>query len=161
MFGSKKHRKRIQAAGEPNLIPIMNLFVALIPFLLLTAAFEKLGSVSADLPVLSDSSKSDATAEAKSKKLELIFNLSTDKINVTGWNDRFSVPVESVNQSFGVTEIQQLEKWLSELKTKHPELGTSLFRAEGAVTYDLAMTWLSSIRRNPSLASVVLAAEAQ
>lgn len=47
-----------------NLIPLMNLFVTMIPLLLLTAAFYHIGMVSASVPTQSDEESDVATGKA-------------------------------------------------------------------------------------------------
>lgn len=161
MFKRKASQKRVTATGEPNLIPIMNLFVVLIPFLLITAAFEKFGGVNAEMPSLGDaSSKSENSAQDK-VKLELIFNLTNDRMNVTGWKDRFSNPLAEINKDFGAEDIQGFKDWFKEVEKQYPEVGITLFRADPTTRYELAIKWLGGLRTHPGLPQVVLAAEVQ
>ncbi len=82
-------------------------------------------------------------------------------MNVTGWTDRFSTPLVEINKDFKVDEAEALEEWLKELKSKNPEISTTLFKAAPDVVYNDAMTWLSKIRKSPEVPNVVLAAEVQ
>ena len=55
-------RRKIQKEAEINLLPVMNLFVVLIPFLLMGVSFLQLGALGASTPVAGTASDSEAPA---------------------------------------------------------------------------------------------------
>ncbi len=160
MFGKKRRIRKPKVTEELNLVPMMDLFVALIPFLLLSASFQRLGAVDAEMPTQSSSITNPQKIE-DTITVDLIFNLSTDKMNVSGYTKKFSSPVAAINQDFPIADVKNLEAWMAELKKKHPQVGIGLFRVSSEVPYDQALTWLSYIKKTPELASVVLATEVQ
>jgi biopolymer transport protein ExbD len=46
--------------GEPNLVPIMNMFLVIIPFLLMSASFYQIKAVNTSIPVLSSGGEDKA-----------------------------------------------------------------------------------------------------
>jgi biopolymer transport protein ExbD len=56
--------RRKSAVAELNLLPVMNLFVTMIPLLLLTAAFYHIGMVSVSVPTQSEEESDVATGKA-------------------------------------------------------------------------------------------------
>jgi len=160
MFSKKKKGRRPKGTEELNMVPMMDLFVAIIPFLLVSVSFSQLGAVDAEMPALAKSSDRSQKKE-DSVTVDLIFNLSSEKMNVTGYTQKFSTPVAGINQDFAIADVKNLEAWMSELKKKYPQVGIGLFRVAGEVQYDQALTWLSKVKKAPELVSVVLATEAQ
>lgn len=160
MFGKKTKARRPKSTEELNLVPMMDLFVALIPFLLLSASFQRLGAVDAEMPALA--SATDKTQKKEdSITVDLIFNLSSEKMNVSGYTQKFASPVAAINQDFPIADVKNLGAWMMELKKKYPQMGIGLFRVSSEVPYDQALAWLSNIKKSPELASVVLATEVQ
>lgn len=68
---------------EVNLIPVMNLFVTLIPFLLLAAAFYHIGVIATSLPSQTDEA-SDIAADRKSVTVNLL--IVEDSIQLSASN---------------------------------------------------------------------------
>ena len=73
MFERMRQMEKLDA--DPNLIPVMNLFVAMIPFLLLAVAFFQLGVIPTTLPTHTESS--DVEANTKAVTVSLVVNDGT------------------------------------------------------------------------------------
>ncbi len=67
---------------EVNLIPVMNLFVTLIPFLLLAAAFYHVGVIPTSLPAQTDGT-SDIAADARSLTVNLLIEPEKIQLSVS------------------------------------------------------------------------------
>jgi biopolymer transport protein ExbD len=72
--------RRAREEVDVNLIPVMNLFVTLIPFLLLGAAFFTVGVIPTSLPSQTDES-SDIAADLKSVTVNL--HMSSDQLQIS------------------------------------------------------------------------------
>ena len=77
-------RTRKKANTDPvdlNMVPIMNLFLAMIPFLLMCAAFFSVSVINASVPALSEGS--DSADEPKKQLDKVTINLQIDKSGFT------------------------------------------------------------------------------
>ncbi len=76
-----------EPAESPNLVPIMNLFVVLIPFLLMSAAFFQISVINASVPALqkgrTDLAKSDVA-------VTMMVRMLPDSFRVTASSDALS-----------------------------------------------------------------------
>ncbi len=160
MFGKKNKRRKPKASEDLNLIALMDLFIGLIPFLLISASFLQLGAVDAEMPTLTTATEA-AQKKEDSITVDLIFNLSSEKMNISGYTQKFSSPVAEINQDFPIADVKNLEAFMIELKKKYPQVGMGLFRVASEVPYGQSIAWLSHIKKSPELASVVLATEVQ
>jgi biopolymer transport protein ExbD len=136
----------------------MNLFVCLVPFLLLTAAFVKFGGVDVELPRTQTAELTPAKPETSSK-VDLVFQLDGDRLQVTGYQKNYSEIREDVQASFHTQEISALSSYLSSLIEKNVEFQSSLFRATGATRFEDAVRVISTLRAQEFLKSIVLATE--
>lgn len=152
----KKMRRKDTEAEEMNLIPVMNLFVCLIPFLLLTASFVRLGAVESELP---KNGKALEQKDSTAKSLDLIFQMDGDKVIVTAFRNGFQEQVPEVKASFLSTESEKLDSYVNELAEKYESLKSSLFRAGSKTRFEDAVKVLATIRKNESIKSVVLATD--
>lgn len=73
-------RIRIKEVDDLNLIPLMNLFVTMIPLLLLTAAFYHIGMVSASVPTQSEE---ETTVETGTSAVSVNVRMNGDGYNLT------------------------------------------------------------------------------
>ena len=111
---------------EVNLIPVMNLFVTLIPFLLLAAAFLHVGVIATSLP-----SQTDEVSDIAADKLSVTVNLlvEEDKIEVSASNAvleeevlaqlAFTIPKEKDGY-----DLELLGKALHEIKLRYKNSDT-------------------------------------
>jgi len=157
----RRNRKRNRAnteAEEINLIPVMNLFVCLIPFLLLTAAFVKLGAVETELPKAGELSETKAN-EKESQKVDLIVQMNNDEVTITAFSNNFQNQLQDIRGVFRSYQTAELKDFLIKLDDKFKEVNSSLFKASKQTKFEDAVAVLSVIRQHPSIKSVVLAAE--
>lgn len=157
----KRNRKRHRAeteADEINLIPVMNLFVCLIPFLLLTAAFVRLGAVETELPKAGELSEAKPN-DTKSQKVDLIFQMNNDEVIVTAFSNDFQTQLEDIRGVFHSYQKEDLKNYLEKLSERFSEFNSSIFKASSQTKFEDAVAVLSVIRQHPGIKSVVLATE--
>ncbi|PIR23890.1 MAG: hypothetical protein COV44_00310 [Deltaproteobacteria bacterium CG11_big_fil_rev_8_21_14_0_20_45_16] len=156
-FLRKKQRRRESQEQELNLIPVMNLFVCLVPFLLLTAAFVKLGGVDLELP---KAASGEAVKEnEKSNEVDLIVQLDGSRIMLTGYEKGFTNEIENLRSEFNVDSPEKLAKFLTEVSLGSRKLNASLFKASPQTRFEDAVKVLSVLRKHEALKSVVLATD--
>lgn len=125
------------AAPDLNVIPVMNLFMVLIPFLLLGAAFYQVGVIPTSLPTHSP----DEADVPKTPKTVLV-NLVVDADEMRLTCDSVSLEPEELDalaQTFphkdGKPDVAGLKTKLQALKAQYPESNTLTVLPHGDLEY--------------------------
>lgn len=154
-FRPSLRRTHSQESVEPNLTPIMNLMVVLIPLLLTSAQFIKLGIIELNLPpsVGPGSALVDMPKE-KDRKLDLGititekgFILSSSMAILKGENDKgVSIP----KKDDGDYDYERLNKKLMLIKTrvenKFPDSDRVVIMAEADIMYQILVSTMDAAR---------------
>lgn len=135
-------------AADVNLIPVMNLFVILIPFMLLSAAFYHVGVIPASLPSQTDE-KSDIAEETESVTVNLVIEL--DKIELSASNAaldeallaELSLTINKTNEGF---DLALLGKALYEIKRRYKDSDTIIVLPNDDVEYQDVVLILDAAR---------------
>ena len=146
----KRYQQAKSQAQELNLIPIMNLMMVLIPFLLLGAAFYHLGSIPTTLPTHRPEGgdtpeRSDVvvtlTLRIEPHRMRLTASaaeLSEEELTALGlelpWND---------DDGF---DLDAFQAKLADIKQRYPKSDTLLVLPEDGVVYQLLVDILDSAR---------------
>jgi len=126
---------------DVNIIPVMNIFLLLIPFLLLTAAFVRLAIVEISLPTLGKSRTKQV--QETPKNLVLIF-LAIKENGFQLKSDGFKFkPVKKISNqyNYGII-IEQLKQ----IKNKHPYAEDIFIIPEANVKYDIIIKVMDRCR---------------
>ncbi len=123
LFSRYRHARE---EAEVNLIPVMNLFVAMIPFLLLAAAFYHVGVIPTSLPSQTDET-SDIAADTKSVTVNLL--IERERIQISASNAvldeetlaELSLTLEKTDKGF---DLELLGKALFEIKRRYENSDT-------------------------------------
>lgn len=152
MLGQKWSRREIEDA-ELNLTAFLDMMVTIIPFLLLTSAFIRLGGVTAQLPV----QRSESSATAVSKKLDLSFELKDKTLTIQGYLNSFNEPLADMRVSFPMEQRTEIIDYVTKAIAKYPEFGSSLFYASPESTYDDAVQIVNTLKTVPAVQNIVFA----
>ncbi len=165
---ARNKRQMPDLADEgPNLIPIMNLMVILIPFLLLSAVFVKVSILNTSLP--SGASAAEAQAEPEKPKeeeekpkLNLTVTISQIGFNVAGSGAVLPGPKEggpTVPKTGDDWPYEELNKKLIEIKKNFPEEKDCIIIPEQgsaedpdrAILYQVIISTMDAVReaKNP------------
>lgn len=155
----RKNLKNNEETPELNLIPIMNLFVCLVPFLLLTAVFVKMGGVKAEMPTAASSEASQVDPLKKEQVIDLVLQLDGEEIELVGFSDQFQRPLSDVHAKFQLSAIDNIDQILTEISSKYPKWRSTLFKASPSTRFEDAISVLSKLRGNDLIKNLVLAAE--
>ena len=107
---------------EMNLIPVMNLMVTLIPFLLFGAVFMFLTTIPASVLSLSDEMSSAASTENNKTKLVLTLSVKESQMDVSGkWDQLNEAELNQIKASFpNARGTQDLVQLIAHLKGVKP-----------------------------------------
>ncbi len=137
---SMGREKRIKEV-DINIIPVMNIFLLLIPFLLLTAAFVQLAIVELSLPTLNKNRTQQV--QQKPKNLVLILLSVKEKgFQLKSPGFKFQ-PVDKINDKYNYTQIVEQ---LKQIKNKHPQAEDIIISPEARVKYDIIIKVMDRCR---------------
>lgn len=133
---------------ELNLIPVMNLMVTLIPFLLLGAAFYHLGVVPASIPENVPASDSEPPKEIK---VTVNLSLQMDKAVVSGsamgLDEEATAALDATFPSKnGVPDLKALQAHLYGIRTQYPKSDTVILLPADELRYEKLIEILDFVR---------------
>jgi len=160
MLRGRFHKRRRDLAQEDlNLTPFIDVFVTLIVFVLLSAVFVRLGTLSFKTPGLS-SAEGPAMAEVK-RELSLLVKVENAQIITSAYDSARGSELLEYKKAFPIQQIQDFKNFLSALKQKEGGLTRTLLRVAPSMTYQLAVQVLETIENSNLSADVILAAGAE
>ena len=134
-------KERQREDSDVNIIPVMNIFLLLIPFLLLTAAFVRIAIIDLSLPSLNKGNK--VTQQQEQKPLVfVILAIKEDAIQVKSPGFKFD-PVERQKDSYN---FQKLVTQLKELKEKNATAEDIILTPEATIKYDIIIKVMDRCR---------------
>jgi biopolymer transport protein ExbD len=116
---------------DVNIIPVMNIFLLLIPFLLLTAAFVRLAIVELSLKPL-NKNRAEQIQQAPKNLVLIILAVKETGFQLKSPGFIFS-PVNKINNQYNYDKISEQ---LKQIKTKHPHAEDILIAPQAEVKYD-------------------------
>ncbi len=122
----ERMRRTEGLAAEPNLIPVMNLFVAMIPFLLLAVAFFQLGVIPATLPTHTENT-SDIEPDTRAVTVSLIVNdqgFTISAMNQSLPEAQLATLARTVPKEGGQYNLDGLQEALQSIKQLFPNSDT-------------------------------------
>ncbi len=158
MFGGKKSLFALSGSHAPqddslNLIPIMNLFVALIPFLLISAAFFNVSVINASVPAI-QKDRSDLASTEDSVTLMVQLLPSGYRISASSETlDRASLEAlrAEIPRQGERPDLERFARHLAVCKELYPKSDTMILVADPSILYqelietmDAARTWKRS-----------------
>jgi biopolymer transport protein ExbD len=124
----KGHARQV----ELNLTAVMNIFLILIPFLLLTAVFVRISVLELSLPRL-DRKRAASSDVVKPKSVVLnILLIKETGFELKSPNLKFS-PITKRNDTF---DYVQLDQQLQRIKSTHPDSEDIMISPEDTISYD-------------------------
>ena len=126
----KKISRENAGDTEVNLTSIMNIFLILIPFLLLTASFTKIAILELSLPNLGR--KSQATQTEKKKAIMNIVAIKETGFELKSPDMKFS-PIPKKNQEF---DLKELKAALKRIKNKYQQSEDIFIKPDSMIRYE-------------------------
>jgi len=158
-------RRQIRSDEDPevNMIPIMNIFLVIIPFLLTSVSFFHIKAISTSVPVLADSSNS--TDQESKIKLTVIVEMQPAQMRLSAISDELSPEeLKEYNQHIklkaaGIYPLIKLNEYLQSLKRIYPASDTIILIPDNTVIYESiiqAMDAARNFNESPLFPNVVL-----
>ena len=135
------------------MVPIMNVFLVLVPFLLMSASFIHIKAINASAPVLSSSSADKPSPKNKDIKVTVIAELKRNAIQLTLNADALSAKdVGKWHQKLtsgkkGQYPFSDFADYLSRLKAAYPASDTVVIIPDGKVLYDTIIKTMDAARK--------------
>lgn len=117
--------------NDVNIIPVMNIFLLLIPFLLLTAAFVHVAMIELSLPSLNKGQSGNVQEQQKNLIL-VILAIKDNGFQLKSLGFTFD-PLNNIN---GQYNYRDLAEQLKQIKMQHPYAEDIIVSPESNVKYD-------------------------
>ena len=134
-----QRRTRSPRHGDVNLTAVMNIFLILIPFLLLTASFVRLAVLEMTLPNLEKSASGNAPEKAVLNILlirESGFQLKSPEL-------KFPELPKSDDYDWSA-----LRRQLAAVKERHPSVDDMIIAPEGTIRYEIIIAVMDACRES-------------
>lgn len=148
---SQRIKKKLEGSTELNVVPVMNLFLVIIPFLLLAVAFAKITVLDSTLPASGEAPEEQAKKEKDKPKLNLTIIITDKGFHIAGTGGvvvqrgkKIAVP----RLSDGKYDFDKLAKKISFIKKKFPEENNVIVIAEDSINYQIVIRTMDVIDRN-------------
>lgn len=135
-------RKIKKLGSEISFIPVMSLFLILVPMLLLTAEFERAAVIDLYLPS-SDIKPQEGTANGP--PLNLTIAVSLDKLTVVANKRRITINARK-DREVREFDLVRLGNELYKIKKKYPKAGEVVILIDGDVHYDTIIQVMDAAR---------------
>ena len=135
-----KNRRSGEEEPEINMIPVMNLFMVLIPFLLSSVSFLHIKAINTSIPVHADG-PSISVQEKVSRKITVVLEIKADQVRISTLSDTPNdlqvsekewVLPRSNKMGF---KVAQVADHLRKLKQSYPDSDTMILIPDDEVTY--------------------------
>jgi biopolymer transport protein ExbD len=139
-FKPSRRRNKPSYILDLNLAPLLSLFVALIPMLLLTAMFQKMGIVNLYLPTLEEALLQD-TAGEPAQDFTLAVTVTLKEITLV--KDREVLLREEID---GGLKLEKLVGELTAIKDQFPDKRDAVLLLDGEILYETIIDIMDAMR---------------
>jgi biopolymer transport protein ExbD len=146
-----KLRRRQDMDDEINMVPIMNMFMVLIPFLLMSASFFHVKAINTSVPVLAEGGGED-TAE-KQIAVTVVVKLKSNGIQTSALcKDLDESDLAALDDEFGFnadneTTYSAFSEYLQQIKKRYPKSDTLILIPEDDILYDTIIQTMDVARK--------------
>jgi biopolymer transport protein ExbD len=133
----RNHARYHQGRDDLNIVPMIDMMVILVFFLIFTAVFSKTNILQMNLP----NSSSAPLDLPKDLKLEVI--IRPDDIVV---NDRNSGPLKSLANTASGYDLENLSEFMRKIKSQYPQMMDATILSGPNITYDALIQVMDTVR---------------
>lgn len=160
-----KVRRNQEMDDEINMVPIMNMFMVLIPFLLMSASFFHIKAINTSVPVLADGS--NETAAEKQIVVTVVAKLKVDGLTISALSkdlsegDLAALDGEFLFSGDNEQAYAAFSEHLKKIKDLYPKSDTLILIPEDDILYDTIIQTMDVARKTDADAlfpNVVLSA---
>ena len=134
----RNHARYHHGRDDLNIVPMIDMMVILVFFLIFTAVFSKTNILQMNLP---DSANAAPLDLPKGLKLEVI--IRPDDIVV---NDRNSGPLKTLANTASGYDLQNLSEYMRRVKSQYPEMTDAAILSGPGITYDSLVQVMDTVR---------------
>jgi len=164
MSGLGRRRKSSEEDVDIDMVPVMNMFLVLIPFLLMSASFLHLKVINTSVPVQAESISE--RPEKRTVKLTVIAEIKKKSIHMSTISDDLESEVLEKwtarldNEKEGEYPLTKVAAYLLKIKAIYPESDTLIVIPDESIMYDTIIQVMDVARFSqkdvPLFPSVVL-----
>ena len=133
----RNHARYHHGRDDLNIVPMIDMMVILVFFLIFTAVFSKTNILQMNLP----NSSSAPLDLPKDLKLEVI--IRPDDIVV---NDRNSGPLKSLANTASGYDLENLSEFMRKIKSQYPQMMDATILSGPNITYDALIQVMDTVR---------------
>ena len=133
----RNHDRYHHGRDDLNIVPMIDMMVILVFFLIFTAVFSKTNILQMNLP----NSSSAPLDLPKDLKLEVI--IRPDDIVV---NDRNSGPLKSLANTASGYDLENLSEFMRKIKSQYPQMMDATILSGPNITYDALIQVMDTVR---------------
>ncbi len=148
----KRKRRRSDLDVDIDMVPVMNMFLVLIPFLLMSSSFLHLKAINTSVPVRAENI-AQATLDKKTDiKITAIVQITAKGIQLSASSNELEAEqLEALGSDFknktkGEFELQQLTLALQAIKQKYPKSDTVILVPAQSIKYDTIVNAMDAAR---------------
>lgn len=134
----RNHARYHQGRDDLNIVPMIDMMVILVFFLIFTAVFSKTNILQMNLPNSSNATPLDLP---KDLKLEVI--IRPDDIVV---NDRNSGPLKVLANTASGYDLDNLSEFMRRIKSQYPQMSDATILSSPNTTYDTLVQVMDTVR---------------
>jgi biopolymer transport protein ExbD len=134
----RNHARYHQGRDDLNIVPMIDMMVILVFFLIFTAVFSKTNILQLNLPAASDSAPLDLP---KTLKLEVIIRPADIVVN-----DRNSGPLKTLPNTATGLDLDGLSEFIRRVKAQFPDMTDATVLPSPATSYDTLVQVMDTIR---------------
>jgi biopolymer transport protein ExbD len=148
----RNKRKEMEDDGEPNLVPIMNMFLVIIPFLLMSASFYQIKAVKTSIPILS--SGIEKPGEAAFISLTVVAEIKKESIKLSAMSDKLTdkeleqFKTEYPLDNDSIYPMDKFSMHLQGIKIKYPKSDTLILIPDSSIDYDTIIRAMDTARKS-------------
>ncbi len=142
---SRIGRRRLQSAEDVDvdMVPIMNMFLVLIPFLLMSASFFQIKAINTSVPVQAENTSTElATKAPKDIKVTVIVQIGQKGLDISAISDyaeyedliKLETRIAKVDKE--EYPLDQMAAYLQKIKEIYPSSDTIIIIPDASVVYE-------------------------
>jgi biopolymer transport protein ExbD len=158
-----KGRRNSDDDTELNMIPIMNIFLVIIPFLLTSVSFFHIKAINTSVPVMAESTP--VSVKPEKIRLTVIVEMRQADMRLTAMAEELDLPgLEKFEQliklqTTGIYPLTEFNKYLQTIKSTYPASDTLILIPDETVLYESIIQAMDAARTfndRPLFPNVVL-----
>ncbi len=135
-----RNRRAQEEEPDINMIPIMNMFMVLIPFLLMSASFFHIKAINTSVPVHADTT-AKTTPQKEKIKITVVLEIKENQLRISALsdtpNDVALSDMETIipRQAGSDISAAELAACLKKFKAGYPDSDTMILIPDGDISY--------------------------